>query len=88
MIIKGILKKGEYFDSISLMMLIKKINEIEGVTDSAVVMGTKENKSILESSGLLIQEFDRAEDTDLIIAVGMGQLLHLPLSVRSSSMFW
>ena len=43
MIIKGIVKKGEYFDSVSLMIVAHKINQIQGVTDSAVVMGTKEN---------------------------------------------
>jgi FdrA protein len=69
MITKGILKKGEYFDSVSLMMVAKKINELDGVVDSAVIMGTKENKSILEASGLLLTEFDKTDDTDLLIAI-------------------
>lgn len=47
--IKSILKKGEYYDSFSLMFIEKKISEIEAVNDSAVVMGTKENKSMLQS---------------------------------------
>lgn len=46
--IKSIQKKGEYCDSVSLMFIAKKIREIEAVTDSAVVMGTKENKSMLQ----------------------------------------
>jgi len=69
MITRGILKKGEYFDSVSLMMVAKTINELEGVLDSAVVMGTRENKSLLEASGLLISGFNEAEDTDLLIAI-------------------
>ncbi len=69
MIIKGILKKGEYFDSVSLMIAANKINQMEGVIDSAVVMGTKENKAILEASGFLIEQFQDAGDTDLLIAV-------------------
>jgi len=36
-----IIKKGEYFDSISIMLLAKQISEMEGVSDSAVVMATK-----------------------------------------------
>jgi succinyl-CoA synthetase alpha subunit len=68
-IIKGILKKGEYFDSVSLMIAANKINQIEGVIDSAVVMGTKENKAILKASGFLIEQFQDAGDTDLLIAV-------------------
>ncbi len=69
MIIKGILKTGEYFDSVSLMMVSKEINEQDGIIDSAVVMGTKENREILKASGLLISEFEKASDTDLLIAV-------------------
>jgi succinyl-CoA synthetase alpha subunit len=69
MTIKGILKKGEYFDSVSLMIAANKINQMEGVIDSAVVMGTRENKSILKNAGFLIETFQEAEDTDLLIAV-------------------
>ncbi len=72
MIIKGILKKGEYFDSVSLMIAANKINQLEGVMDSAVVMGTKENKAILKASGFLIDQFREAGDTDLLIAVKTG----------------
>jgi succinyl-CoA synthetase alpha subunit len=71
-IIKGILKKGEYFDSVSLMIAANKINQIEGVIDSAAVMGTKENKAILKASGFLIDQFREAGDTDLLIAVKTG----------------
>ncbi len=38
--LKSILKKGEYYDSVSLMFIAHKISELESVTDSAVVMGT------------------------------------------------
>lgn len=67
--IKGIIKKGEYFDSISLMIAAQKIKKIKGVIDSAVTMGTKENKTILKASDFLIDEFQKAEDTDLLIVV-------------------
>ncbi|MFC2133700.1 acyl-CoA synthetase FdrA [Bacteroidota bacterium] len=69
MVIKGLVKKGEYFDSVSLMILAKKLNEINDIHDSALVMGTKENKSILEASGYLLKEFSEAKETDLLIAV-------------------
>jgi succinyl-CoA synthetase alpha subunit len=65
-------KKGQYFDSVSLMIAANKINQIEGVIDSAVVMGTKENKAILKASGFLIELFQDAGDTDLLIAVKTG----------------
>ncbi len=69
MVVKGVIKKGEYFDSVTLMTVAKRLNQLPGVKDSAVVMGTKENKSILEASGLLLAEFRSAQDADLLIAV-------------------
>jgi len=68
-VVKGKIKRGEYFDSVTLMIVAKQINEIAGITDAAVVMNTAENRSILESSGLLISEFDDAKASDLLICV-------------------
>ena len=68
MIVTGILKRGEYFDSVSLMLIAKKISELEIVLDSAAVMGTPENKSMLQTSGLLTDELQNAGDMDLMIA--------------------
>jgi FdrA protein len=65
----GIIKKGEYYDSISIMLIAKHISEMEGVADSAVVMGTKENKSTLTSSGLMTPFIQPAGEMDLIVAL-------------------
>jgi FdrA protein len=67
--IKTIIKKGAYFDSVSLMQVAKKLNAVAGVLDSAVVMATKENKGIIKASGLLTPEILKAGDSDLAIAV-------------------
>jgi len=67
--IKGIIKKGEYYDSVSLMLVAKEINKMQGIEDSSVVMGTKENLAILKNAGLLISELEHAGDTDLLIVV-------------------
>jgi succinyl-CoA synthetase alpha subunit len=69
MIIVGQIKKGAYFDSVTLMRVGKELAGLPGVADAAVVMGTKSNKAILHSSGLLISKFDEAGDTDLLLAV-------------------
>lgn len=69
MVAKGLIKKGEYFDSVSLMLVSKELNKLEGIIDSAVVMGTAENKSILNTSGLLLPEFANAGDSDLIVVI-------------------
>ncbi len=67
--IKTVIKKGAYFDSVSLMQVARKINAIGGVIDSAVVMATRENKGIIKASGLLTPEILKAGDSDLAIAV-------------------
>ena len=67
--IKTVIKKGAYFDSVSLMQVAKKLNALDGVIDSAVVMATKENKGIIKASGLLTPEILKAGDSDLAIAV-------------------
>ncbi len=69
MAITAIIKKGEYFDSVSLMIVSKKITNLEGVKDSAIVMGTKENLSILKNADLMSDEFNEVNDTDLLIAI-------------------
>ncbi|MFA6599354.1 MAG: acyl-CoA synthetase FdrA [Ignavibacteriaceae bacterium] len=68
MMVTGILKRGEYFDSVSLMLIAKKISELDIVLDSAAVMGTPENIALLKSSGLLTDELQNAGDMDLMIA--------------------
>lgn len=67
--IKTVIKKGAYFDSVSLMQVARKLNAVPGVLDSAVVMATKENKGIIKASGLLTPEILAAGDSDLAIAV-------------------
>ncbi len=67
--IKGIIKKGVYFDSVSLMIVSKELNKTDGITDSSVVMGTNENKAILKMADLYTNIFDDADDTDMLISV-------------------
>ncbi len=69
MVVVGLIKKGAYFDSVTLMTVGKVLSAMDGVVDAAVVMGTRENKAILSTSGLLTSEFESARDTDLLIAV-------------------
>lgn len=66
---KAMVRKGEYYDSVSLMMAARRIAERPGVIDSAVVMATAENKAILTASGLMTDAVAQAGDTDLVVAV-------------------
>lgn len=67
--IQGVVRQSEYFDSVSLMRVARTLTDMPGVVDAAVVMGTAENKGILENSGFLMPEFRDAGDTDLLIGI-------------------
>ena len=69
MFIKGTIRKGEYFDSVMLMIVSRKLSALEGVIDSSIVMGTKENKAILNAAGLLVDSFEDTSDTDLLVVI-------------------
>ena len=43
MTVAGQIKKGAYFDSVTLMRVGKELASLPGVADAAVVMGTKSN---------------------------------------------
>lgn len=68
MAVTGQIRKGAYFDSVTLMTVGREISNMEGVADAAVVMGTAENKGILAASNLLTPELEAAGDADLLIA--------------------
>ncbi|MEN6435556.1 MAG: FdrA family protein, partial [Anaerolineaceae bacterium] len=67
--VKAIVKQGEYHDSVSLMLVARELNYQDGVQDSAVVMATEANKSILFNSGLLTDEIKNATSNDLVLVV-------------------
>jgi FdrA protein len=69
MAIKTLIKRSEYHDSVSLMLVARELSKLEGVKDAAVVMGTEANQSILSDAGLLTEEAKAASPNDLVIAV-------------------
>ena len=58
MVVAGRIKKGAYFDSVTLMNVARELSHMEGVVDAAVVMGTNENRAILSAADLLTPEFE------------------------------
>jgi FdrA protein len=69
LIVKCLIKRSEYHDSVSLMLAAREIARLEGIGDAAVVMGTDANKSLLNEAGLLTPEAEATSPNDLIIAV-------------------
>jgi FdrA protein len=66
---KGRIKTGCYFDSVTLMLAGKELRNVKGVVDAAVVMGTAENKKILAAVGLIDRSLERAKENEIIIVV-------------------
>ena len=63
-----VIRKGEFRDSVVLMNVSRKLTDAPGIDDALVVMGTDNNKEILDALGLLTDEIRQATTEDLIIA--------------------
>ncbi len=62
------LRKNVYYDSVTLMLVSKKILESDGIIDASLMMGTEENIEILKNSGLLKEKIESSPN-DLVICI-------------------
>ncbi|MEO5696657.1 MAG: acyl-CoA synthetase FdrA [Burkholderiaceae bacterium] len=69
MAIKVVIKPNTYFDSVTLMSLSTKANQIDGVDQAVIAMGTAMNKGVLRNVGLMTPEVEAAGNGDLLIVV-------------------
>lgn len=67
--LKTVILKNNYQDSINLMLLTNSINELADVKMSQIMMGTDANKDILQNTQLLTEEAKSASPNDLMIVV-------------------
>lgn len=68
--VHNVIKKNSYFDSVTLMLFSSKLNDVEGVKQAAVMMGTDHNKSLMVSSGVLAEsQLKDISANDLVIGV-------------------
>jgi FdrA protein len=67
--VKTLIKIGEYYDSVSLMLTARELSGLAGISDAAVMMGTEANKALLAEAGLLDELGRSANSNDLVIAV-------------------
>ena len=51
--LKTVVKKGSYQDSVVLMLLTNELSSLDGVNKIQVMMATPANKDIFKESGLL-----------------------------------
>ena len=67
--IKVLIKPNTYVDSVSLMSLSTKANQLDGVEQAIIAMGTEMNKEVIKNVGLLTEEVETAKTSDLMIVV-------------------
>ena len=65
--LKTIVKKGSYHDSVVLMLLTNQISTIEGVKKVPIMMATPANKDIYRQSGLSTEELESASANDMVV---------------------
>ena len=65
--LKTVVKKGSYHDSVVLMLLTNHISAIEGVKKVSIMMATPANKDIFKQSGLDTEELMSATANDMVV---------------------
>lgn len=65
--LKTIIKKGSYQDSVTLMLLTGSLSAMAGVKKVSIMMATDANKGVFEQSGLKTEELMHAGANDMAI---------------------
>lgn len=63
-----VIRKNQYYDSVFLMSVNRRISEVKGVQQTAVLMGSPANKQLLLDIGIQDVQIDSAQPNDLIVA--------------------
>jgi FdrA protein len=61
--------KNQYFDSVFLMRVNRRLSDEAGITDSAVLTGSESNRKLLAELKLYDAQMDGASANDLIVAL-------------------
>lgn len=69
MAISLMIKKNQYYDSVFLMGVNKRLSEAEGVIESAVLMASDANKQTLTKMGVTDPRLDTATPNDLVVVI-------------------
>ncbi|MDK9431458.1 acyl-CoA synthetase FdrA [Avibacterium paragallinarum] len=71
MLLLNQLKPNTYFDSVTLMAISTKVNQLEGVIQAQIAMGTPMNKAVLKEAHLFDSQLEKAGPSDLMIALSL-----------------
>ena len=70
--LKTVVKKGSYHDSVVLMLLTNQISTIEGVNKVSIMMATPANKDIFKQSGLDTEELMESTANDMVVVADVN----------------
>lgn len=65
--LQTIIMKNSYQDSVVLMLLTSKLNQLDEVTRVSIMMGTPANIDIFKASGFDTKELDEATSNDMVV---------------------
>lgn len=69
MITKALIKHNSYTDSMSLMALSTKVNELEIVDRAMIGMATDMNKELIKNADMMTPGIEATTTSDMIIVV-------------------
>jgi FdrA protein len=64
-----VIRKNQYYDSVFLMNVSRRMSEVKGVLQTAVLMGSPANKQLLLDIHIQDDQIEKAQPNDLIVAV-------------------
>ena len=64
-----VIRPNQYYDSVFLMMISRRISDVPGVQQNAALMGSDTNKKVLLDIGIQDAAIDAAHPNDLIVVV-------------------
>ena len=70
--LKTVVKKGSYQDSVVLMLLTNELSSLDGVNKIQVMMATPANKDIFKESGLTTDELMDATANDMVVVADVN----------------
>ncbi|HKZ55862.1 MAG TPA: acyl-CoA synthetase FdrA [Anaerolineales bacterium] len=63
-----VIRENQYYDSVFLMGVNKRLSQMQGVQQTAALMGSERNKQLLAQIGVRGAAIDAAQPNDLIVA--------------------
>lgn len=69
MVVRQLIKKQTYFDSVTLMLIGSQVKKMEGIENTVVGMFTDYNIDSLKRLNMYLPEFDELTPNDLIICI-------------------